>query len=357
VDILVTGGAGYIGSHTCKALAKAGFQPVVIDNLETGHLSAVKWGPFVEGDVSDQALVDQVLADYQIQAVIHFAAYAYVGESMNSPDKYFANNVSGTLVLLDALLKRGIASLVFSSTCATYGAPSYLPIDEAHPQQPVNPYGDSKLFVERILNWYGQAFGLRSIALRYFNAAGADAECEIGENHDPETHLIPLVIQAAMGLREHIDVFGTDFATQDGTAIRDYIHVEDLASAHVRALQHLLGGGSSLQLNLGTGRGYSVREVIDAVQAHSGREVASRDCDRRPGDPAELVANAGRAHQLLDWEPRHSSLQNIVATAWRWHEMQLSEPLPGASPLSADCSLADAATAPPATAPTMELRK
>lgn len=331
MNVLVTGGAGYIGSHTCKALASSGFVPVVIDNLLTGHRSAVRWGPFVEGDISDQPLVDQVLADYQIQAVLHFAAHAYVGESMRSPGKYFANNVSGTLALLEAIRERGIACFVFSSTCATYGTPCYLPIDESHHQRPVNPYGESKLFVERVLQWYELAYGLRSIALRYFNAAGADPECQIGENHNPETHLIPLVIQTALGLRKHIDVFGTDFDTPDGTAVRDYIHVQDLANAHVCALRRLLNGGESTQLNLGTGRGHSVREVIDAVQAYSRKKVATRDCARRPGDPAELVADARRAQDLLNWGPVHSSLREIVATAWQWHKKPLLEASPETS--------------------------
>lgn len=323
MNILVAGGAGYIGSHTCKALAASGFRPVVIDNLVTGHRSAVKWGPFVEGDIADRALVAQVLRDYHIAAVMHFAACAYVGESMGSPAKYFQNNVSGTLALLDAVRTRGITDFVFSSTCATYGTPSQLPIDESHPQQPVNPYGESKLFVERVLHWYGLAYGLRTVALRYFNAAGADPDCDIGEDHDPETHLIPLVVQTALGLRDHIDIYGRDFATPDGTAIRDYIHVLDLADAHVSALRHLLRGGDSMQLNLGTGQAYSVLEVIEAVQDYSGVAVATRDCPRRPGDPAELVADARRARDVLGWEPTRSSLQQIVATAWRWQEMQV----------------------------------
>ena len=324
MNILVTGGAGYIGSHTCKALAESGFRPVVIDNLVTGHRSAVKWGPFVKADIADRGLVAQVLGDYQIAAVMHFAACAYVGESMSSPGKYFANNVSGTLALLDAVRTRGISDVVFSSTCATYGIPSQLPIDESHPQQPVNPYGESKLFIERVLHWYGSAYNLRSVALRYFNAAGADPDCDIGEDHDPETHLIPLVIQTALGLRDRIDIYGRDFPTPDGTAIRDYIHVRDLADAHVSALRHLLRGGESMQLNLGTGQGYSVLEVIEAVEDYSGVVVATRDCPGRPGDPAELVADARRARDVLGWRPTHSSLQQIVATAWRWQEMQVA---------------------------------
>jgi len=318
--VLVTGGAGYIGSHTCKALAQAGFVPVTVDNLVYGHRSAVRWGPFIEGDLADRELLDQVIREHPIRAVIHFAAYAYVGESMYAPGRYFENNVGNTVNLLEAMRGRGVEPIVFSSTCATYGMPETLPIDESHPQRPVNPYGESKLFVERALHWYGVAHGVRSAALRYFNAAGADPEGEIGEDHDPETHLVPLVIETALGRREAIDIFGTDYATPDGTAIRDYIHVTDLAEAHVLALHHLLAGGVDLRLNLGTGRGHSVREIIDAVARYAGAPVPSRDCPRRPGDPAELVADATRAGQRLQWEPRWSSLERIVETAWRWHE-------------------------------------
>ncbi len=263
--VLVTGGAGYIGSHTAKALARDGFEPVVLDNLVTGHRSAVRWGPFVRGDVGDRGLVRRVIRDHRVEAVVHFAACAYVGESIQDPRKYFRNNVANTLALLDAMLDAGVDQIVFSSTCATYGVPDELPIGEDHPQRPVNPYGDSKLFVERMLGAYGVAYGLRSVALRYFNAAGADPEGELGENHDPETHLIPLVIEAALGRRPWVDVLGTDYPTPDGTAVRDFVHVTDLAEAHVRALGHLLGGGESVALNLGTGAGHSVREVIGTV--------------------------------------------------------------------------------------------
>lgn len=325
MNVLVTGGAGYIGAQTCKALATAGHTPIVLDNLVTGHKSSVRWGPFVEGDIADRRLVTAVLGDYSIGAVIHFAAYAYVGESMQTPAKYFQNNVSGTLSLLDTLRERVAPKrIVFSSTCATYGVPSSLPIDENHPQRPVNPYGESKLFIERALQWYGRAYGLKSVALRYFNAAGADPDLEIGEEHTPETHLIPLVIQTALGLRDHIDIYGRDFETPDGTAIRDYIHVSDLADAHIRALNHLIHGGDSLQLNLGTGKGHSVLEVIRAVEEHSKTRVTSRDCERRAGDPSELVANARRAQAMLGWRPRLSSLEDIVATAWQWHEKEVS---------------------------------
>jgi UDP-glucose-4-epimerase GalE len=321
-SVLVTGGAGYIGSHTCKALAQAGLTPVTLDNLVYGHRQAVKWGPFIEGDLADRALLEQVMREHAVQAVIHFAAYAYVGESMQQPGKYFANNVVNTLNLLDAMHSAGVQHIVFSSTCATYGLPERVPIDEQHPQKPVNPYGESKLFVERALRWYEVAHGLKWAALRYFNAAGADAEGEIGEDHTPETHLIPLIIQAALGMRSHVEVFGTDYATPDGTAIRDYIHVTDLGDAHVKAVEYLFGGGSSVALNLGTGRGYSVREVISSVERVSGRPVPTRNAPRRPGDPPELVANAAQAGQQLGWYPQHSSLENITRTAWVWHQAE-----------------------------------
>ncbi len=318
-SVLVTGGAGYIGSHTCKALAAAGFRPVVYDNLVSGHRWAVKWGPFVHGDLADGERLARTLREHDICAVVHFAAHAYVGESMQRPGKYFHNNVSNSINLLEAMRGRGIEAMVFSSTCATYGMPDRVPIDEAHPQRPINPYGESKLFVERALGWYGAAHGLRSVALRYFNAAGADPEGEIGERHEPETHLVPIAMETALGRRPSMDIYGTDYGTPDGTAIRDYVHVTDLADAHARALRHLLQGGETLRLNLGTGRGHSVREVVECVARRVGREIATRRCARRPGDPAELVAAPGRARRVLGWEPRFSALPTIVDTAWRWH--------------------------------------
>jgi UDP-arabinose 4-epimerase len=325
-SVLVTGGAGYIGSHTCKALANAGFRPVTLDNLVYGHRRAVKWGPLVEGDLADRGLLESVMREYAVTAVIHFAAYAYVGESMQKPGVYFANNVAKTLGLLDVMHSVGVQHIVFSSTCATYGLPERIPIDERHPQNPVNPYGESKLFVERALKWYGTAHRLKWAALRYFNAAGADAQGELGEDHTPETHLIPLVIQAALGLRPYVEVFGTDYPTGDGTAVRDYIHVTDLADAHVRALEYLFGGNESLALNLGTGQGYSVREVICSVERVGGRRVPTRDAPRRAGDPPELVADAAQAQRRLGWSPRHSSLENITATAWNWHQSRQEAP-------------------------------
>ena len=320
--VLVTGGAGYIGSHTCKALARAGHLPVAFDNLSAGHRSAVRWGPLVEADLADRAAIEQALAAHRIDAVIHFAAHAYVGESMGAPAKYFRNNVANTLNLLEAMHAADLRHIVFSSTCATYGVPQHGPIAEDHPQQPVNPYGESKLFVERALHWTGQAHGLRWLALRYFNAAGADADAEIGEDHEPETHLVPLAIQTALGQRSELQVMGADYPTPDGTAVRDYVHVADLADGHVRALAHLLGGGESGALNLGAGQGHSVREVVAMVERISGRRVATRDVPRRAGDPPVLVAAPGRAAEWLGWRPRHSSLQDIVATALRWHAAQ-----------------------------------
>jgi UDP-arabinose 4-epimerase len=319
-NILVTGGAGYIGCHACKALAAAGFVPVTLDNLVYGHPWAVRWGPLIEGDLADRDLVERVLVEHQIEAVMHFAAYAYVGESMRDPGKYFANNVSNTVNLLDAMEKQRVKHIVFSSTCATYGVPEAVPITEDHPQRPVNPYGESKLFIERALGWFGVAHDLRHASLRYFNAAGADPEGELGEDHDPETHLIPLVIQAALGQRPEVSIFGTDYRTPDGTAIRDYIHVTDLADAHVGALKHLLDGGESIKLNLGTGQGHSVLEVIAAVEDMAGAPLPAREAPRRAGDPPVLIAAATRAESTLGWRPRHSTLPSIVESAWRWHE-------------------------------------
>lgn len=317
--VLVTGGAGYIGSHACKVLAQHGFTPIAFDNLTAGHAWAVRWGPLVEGTLSDAGLVRDVLAQHQIRAVIHFAASAYVGESMRDPRGYFQNNVTSTLGLLDAMLDAGVRYVVFSSSCATYGLPGRLPIAEDHPQLPINPYGESKLFVERVLAWYGRAYDLRWATLRYFNAAGADPAGEIGEEHVPETHLIPLAIKAALGRLPFVEIYGTDYPTADGSAVRDYVHVADLAAAHARALEHLVAGGESLALNLGTGRGHSVRDVIASVRTVSGRPVPVRVSVGRPGDPPILVADASRAARTLGWRPKYSELGDIVATAWDWH--------------------------------------
>jgi len=318
-NVLVTGGAGYIGSHTCKALAAAGYSPIALDSLVYGHRWAVRWGPLERVDLADRDAVARALRDHRIDAVIHFAAYAYVGESMTDPGKYFRNNVANTLNLLEAMRAASVRAIVFSSTCATYGVPDAVPIAEDHPQRPVNPYGESKLFIERALHWHGVAHGLRWMALRYFNAAGADPDGEIGEDHEPETHLIPLAIETALGRRSELQVMGTDYPTPDGTAVRDYIHVTDLADAHVRALRYLAEGGTSGSLNLGTGNGHSVREVVAMVERVSGRKVNTRNAPRRAGDPPALVAAPGRARELLGWESRWSSLESIVRTAFRWH--------------------------------------
>ncbi|HZU76749.1 MAG TPA: UDP-glucose 4-epimerase GalE [Dehalococcoidia bacterium] len=320
--VLVTGGAGYIGSCTAARLAKAGFDPVVFDNLSTGHADNVRWGPLVVGDLQDSELLRRTVREHDIEAAVHFAASAYVGESMQQPGKYFRNNVAGSLALLEALQAEDVGTIVFSSTCATYGLPEHVPIDETHPQQPVNPYGESKLFVEKALRWYGAIHGTRWLALRYFNVAGADTEHALGERHEPETHLIPLVIEAALGRRSCIEVLGTDYATADGTAVRDYVHVVDLAEAHVAALRLLLAGGESRALNLGTGRGFSVREVIDAVRSLSGRDVPVREAPRRPGDPPVLVADATLAGTILGWQPRAAGLEQIVTSALAWHTVQ-----------------------------------
>jgi UDP-arabinose 4-epimerase len=320
MKILVTGGAGYIGSHTAKALRLAGMEPVVFDNLSAGHRWAVQWGPLHEGDLADRPSIEAALDG--VDGVVHFAAHAYVGESMLNPGKYFSNNVAGTLNLLEAMRARGVKTIVFSSSCATYGIPGGVPISEQEPQKPINPYGESKLMAERLLQWYGEIHGIHWMALRYFNAAGADPDEEIGEVHDPETHLIPLAIEAALGNRDFLEVYGVDYQTKDGTASRDYVHVSDLADAHVKALRVLAAGHQSLALNLGAGVGRTVREVVTTIEAQAGREVPIRECRRRPGDPAELVADAAKAKEVLGWEPKFSSLESIVKTALKWHSDQ-----------------------------------
>jgi UDP-glucose-4-epimerase GalE len=317
LKFVVWGGGGYIGSHTARALAEAAIEPVVFDNLSTGHRWAVQWGPLIEGDLQKAHQIRPILEG--VDGVVHFAADALVGESMSNPRKYFHNNVVGTLHLLDAMVEAQVKHIVFSSTCATYGVPEAVPIAETHPQRPVNSYGESKLFVEKMLRWYGEAYGLRWIALRYFNAAGADRSGSIGEDHAHETHLIPLAIAAAQGQGASLDIYGTDYPTPDGTAIRDYIHVTDLADAHLRALDVLRSGGGNVAVNLGTGAGSSVMQVIQAVENASGKAVQFRTCGRRDGDPPALVADARKAVELLGWVPKHSSLQTIAETAWKWH--------------------------------------
>ncbi len=320
--ILVTGGAGYVGSHACKVLAHAGYRPLVFDNLSRGRREAVRWGPLVEGDLADMTRLSAALAEHRVSAVMHFAAYAYVGESVAEPALYYRNNLGGTLSLLEAMRHAGVNEIVFSSTCATYGTPDVVPIREDSPQRPVNPYGETKLAIERALHWYGQAYGVRSVALRYFNAAGADLDSEIGECHEPETHLVPLVLQAALGQRPQIDVYGTDYPTPDGTAIRDYVHVQDLALAHLRALERLREGGGNIAVNLGTGRGRSVREVIAAAEAATGRRVPVKAAPRRPGDPPALVADPSLAAEILGWRPQHSDLDTIIRSALAWQTRQ-----------------------------------
>ena len=317
-NILVTGGAGYIGSHTCKELARKGFNPIVFDNLSRGTRAAVKWGPLIVGDLHKKRDIQAAFDQFDIHGVVHFAALAYVGESVSEPARYFRNNVAGSLNLLDVMAEAGVPNLVFSSTCAVYGIPACIPISEDTLTKPVNPYGESKLQTEKMLPWFGKTHGLKWVALRYFNAAGADPESEIGENHDPETHLIPLAIQAALGSGPPLRIFGTDYATPDGTAIRDYIHVSDLADAHVRALDYLHRGGESGAFNLGTGSGFSVCEIADAVSHVTDARVPSIESPRREGDPPILIADTRRANAVLGWHPRHSSLDSIVRTALAW---------------------------------------
>jgi UDP-arabinose 4-epimerase len=324
LNILVTGGAGYIGSHTCKVLAEAGYVPVTYDNLATGNKWSVKWGPLIQGDLADSALLRKVIREYSVSSVIHFAANAYVGESVVNPRKYFDNNVSNTLNLLGAMLDTGINHIVFSSTCAIYGMPSKIPISESEKQQPINPYGDSKLFIERVLRWYADAYSLNWTALRYFNAAGADSEGEIGEHHDPETHLIPLIIQSALGYRPKVAIYGMDHPTHDGTPIRDYIHVKDLAEAHVQSLEYLQRGGKSGPLNIGTGHGHSVLEVVEAVKQVSGLNIPFRPDQKRLGDPPVLVANSSQANQTIGWIPKYQDIHEIIETAWKWHKEKIN---------------------------------
>lgn len=318
MSILVTGGAGYIGSVAVHDLVSRGESIVVIDNLVYGHREAVPNGvEFYEGDVGDTKLVGDILGEHKIEACMHFSAYAYVGESVKEPQKYFENNITQTLRLLGVLLANDVKKFVFSSTCATYGKPDYSPIDEKHNQWPVNPYGWSKLLIERALEAYDTAYDLKFIALRYFNAAGASEFC--GEDHDPETHLIPLVLKAALRKASHVSVYGDDYDTPDGTAIRDYIHISDLSSAHILALEYLRAGGTSEFINLGNGSGYSVKEVIEAARRVTGRAIEARIEPRRAGDPPELVGDPRKAADILGWQPRYPSLETIIESAWEWH--------------------------------------
>lgn len=322
--VLVVGGAGYIGSHMVKMLLGAGHEVITLDNLSSGHRDAVLGGTFVEGDLADVAFLQGVFAQYQPEAVMHFASFIQVGESVRKPDIYYRNNVTNTLNLLDTMLQFNVKKFIFSSTAAVFGEPDYVPIDEAHPNRPLNPYGRSKWMIEQVLADYDKAFDLRSVCLRYFNAAGADPEGQLGERHDPETHLIPLILQAASGRRDNIHVFGRDYDTPDGTCIRDYIHIVDLCSAHLAALEYLNQGGGSDRFNLGNGAGFSVQEVIDAVQTVSGKTVTVINAARREGDPARLVADAKRAKDMLGWQPVYTDLNTIVAHAWQWELKQLN---------------------------------
>lgn len=315
--VLVTGGAGYVGSHACKALEAAGYEPVVFDNLRTGHRWAVQWGPFVHGDICDTNAVRRAIKDYEINAVMHFAALAYVGESVEKPALYYRNNVGGLVSILEAMTETGVGKIIFSSTCAVYGIPPKVPITEDVPCAPINPYGHSKLMCEQVLADHAAAHNIGSVALRYFNAAGADEDGELGEAHNPETHLIPLVLEVAAGQREKIDIFGDNYPTPDGTCIRDYIHVADLAAAHIAALKQCKPGHAE-KYNLGTGAGFSVREIIEAAEKVSGRNINVEVADRRPGDPPALVADPALARSTLLWDCKQSELETLIGSAWRW---------------------------------------
>ena len=321
--ILVTGGAGYIGSHAVLALQQAGYEVIILDNLVYGHSDLVETvlrTKLIVGDTRDSNLLKQIFSNYEIDAVMHFAAYAYVGESVTKPEKYYQNNVFGTLNLLEAMLEAGVNKFVFSSTCATYGIPTTVPIKEEQLQNPINPYGMTKLIVERILQDFSDAHDFCSVCLRYFNAAGADPQGMLGEDHNPETHLIPLVLQTALGQRESISIFGTDYDTPDGTCIRDYIHVSDLAQAHILALKYLLDNGKTDVFNLGNGNGFSVQQVIETARKVTGRAIKALECDRRIGDPPVLVGSGEKARKILKWQPQYSSLEDILTHAWQWHQ-------------------------------------
>jgi UDP-glucose 4-epimerase len=321
--ILVTGGAGYIGSHSVLTLQKAGYEVIVLDNLVYGHQDLVERVlkvKLIVGSTCDRSLLREIFATHQIDAVMHFAAYAYVGESVTQPAKYYNNNVVGTLTLLEAMLEANIHKFVFSSTCATYGIPDFVPITEDQSQNPINPYGATKLMVERILQDFNQAYDFRSVCLRYFNAAGADPEGNLGEDHHPETHLIPLVLQTALGHRESVSIFGTDYDTPDGSCIRDYIHVLDIAQAHILALEYLIDDGATDVFNLGNGSGFSVKEVIETARKITGKEIKVKLSDRRPGDPPSLVGSGAKAKKILGWQPTYSNLDDIISHAWQWHQ-------------------------------------
>jgi UDP-glucose-4-epimerase GalE len=318
-EILVTGGAGYIGSHMCKLLSRQGYHPVVLDNLSRGHRRAVKWGAYYHGSCEDKGLLNKIFVSHNISAVMHFAAFAYVGESVAEPGMYYQNNVAASISLLQSMVENNISDFIFSSTCAVYGEPEESPIPETHPKNPVNPYGWSKYMVERILQDFSSGYGLRYISLRYFNASGADPEGEIGEDHTPETHLIPLTLQTALGQRNEVEIYGGDYDTKDGTCVRDYIHIDDLAQAHLLAMEKLKDDGFNMTYNLGNGDGYSVKEIIDLAREITGRSIAARVVNRRMGDPPALVGSGEKAKRELGWKPRYPDLRDIIETAWNWH--------------------------------------
>jgi UDP-glucose 4-epimerase len=318
--ILITGGAGYVGSHTNKLLSQRGYETVVFDNLVYGHREFVKWGEFFFGDLAKKEEIRKCFKTYRIEAVMHFGGYAFVGESVTDPSRYYWNNVVNTLNLIDIMREFSICPVIFSSSCATYGLPERIPLTEDHPQHPINPYGKTKFMVEGILDDYCRAYDIRYVSLRYFNAAGADPDGEIGERHDPETHLIPLVLEAALGRRENVRIFGTDYDTPDGTCIRDYIHVTDIAEAHMLALEYLANGGGSDVFNLGNGSGFSVKEVIDTARAVTGKNITTADWNRRDGDPPVLIGCSDKIKKTLLWKPQYEDLAVIIGTAWNWHK-------------------------------------
>ena len=318
--VLITGGAGYIGSHTNKLFGELGIETVILDNLIYGHKECVLNGVFIQGDIGDQDLLDKIFSDYDIDAVIHFAAFAYVGESVKNPSKYYNNNVSNTIKLFDTMCKHNVKKLIFSSTCATYGIPKTVPVTETEIQNPINPYGASKLMIERIIKDYASAYDLKYCVFRYFNAAGADHDSLIGEWHIPETHLIPLVLDVAIGKRDVINIFGTDYPTKDGTCIRDYIHVSDLATAHYKAYKYLVDGGESVFLNLGSKHGFSIKEIISTTERITGQKIAINMTDRRPGDPPVLIGADDKAKEILNWIPACSNIETIIEDAWNWHK-------------------------------------
>jgi len=326
--ILVVGGAGYIGSHMVKDLLEAGYGVVTLDNLSTGHRELLTGGDFVEGDLADERVLDRIFSSYRISSVMHFAAFALVGESVENPLKYYRNNLAATIALLSAMIRHDVKRFIFSSTAAVYGEPLEVPIREDHPCNPTNPYGTSKIAVEKMLQDCDSAYGLRYISLRYFNASGADESGIVGERHTNETHLIPLVLKVATGERENIRIYGTDYPTPDGTCIRDYIHVSDLTQAHLLALEVLLSDGESAVYNLGNNRGYSVREVIELAEKVTGKKIAVIETERRPGDPARLIASSEKIKKSLGWKPKYENLETIIKTAWVWHQKEVGENIP-----------------------------